>query len=795
MPSFYRGKNSRKEKESKSRREGRREGKRTLREKLRLIARAGKVLLVVAMVGAIALAVYIHRIDRMIEEKFDRPQKWNLPSRIYSDAEHLYPGVNIRHRSIVTKLDSLGYRDTGESIEGPGDYAMGKGRLDIYLHDFSYPYEDFKGFPVRLLIKDGRIASMTNLDTKEGVELVKLEPEEIATILDVKMEDRTFVTIDEVPPQLIEAIILIEDERFFEHSGVDPWGIMRAAVVNISKMRIAQGGSTLTQQLVKNFFLHPKRSILRKMNEALIAIQIERRHTKKEILQAYLNEIYLGQRGSASISGVGEAAKVYFAKDVGQLTLGECAMLAGMIRSPNAYNPLTKPEKAAERRNLVLKKMLEEGMIDRGAFDVATSEKVITPKISKRAVRAPYFIDFVKQQLADLYPQEVLESEGLRIFTTLDMTYQRFAEKAVSEGLASLEKTYAKRLPKDHEGKLQGALIAMQPSNGFVRALVGGRSYGDSQFNRATQAKRQPGSTFKPFVYLTAFDPDRAERLFTPSSIIDDTPFSVRSGGKTWRPNNYDKKSHGLVSLRKALYMSYNIATAKVAIFAGLENVLKTARDAGIGSEMIAVPSMSLGAFEVTPLEMAAAYTIFPNGGLKAKPLSIINVVTKEGEVLDRKRLEIKRAFDAGPVYLTTSVLKDVLDRGTGRRARSMGFTGVAGGKTGTTSNYRDAWFAGFTANLLGLVWVGYDDNAKMKMSGSSAALPLWTDFMKKAQPSATQKFAGPPNVILVKINPPTGLLVNRSCPEHAYEPFIEGTEPDISCDEFIPPTDEEVQF
>jgi len=324
---------------------------------------------------------------------------------------------------------------------------------------------------------------------------------------------------------------------------------------------------------------------------------------------------------------------------------------------------------------------------------------------------------------------------------------------------------------------------------------VGGRSYDDSQFNRVTQAKRQPGSTFKPFVYLTAFDPSRTENIFTPATIIDDIPFTVESGGKLWKPKNYDKKSHGLVSLRKALYSSYNIATAKVAILAGLENVKKTARDAGITSELMAVPSMSLGAFEVTPLEMASAYSIFPNAGLRAVPIAVMNVVTKDGDVLERKRVKIKRKFDPGPVYLTTSILKDVLNKGTGSRARAMGFTGIAGGKTGTTSNYRDAWFSGFTTNLLAVVWVGYDDNAEMKLSGSSAALPLWTKFMKGVQAHATQDFPSPPDVILVKINPPTGLLVSRRCPEFEYEPFIEGTEPNISCEDFIPPVDQEVEF
>jgi len=787
MPRFYKGTSSR-SRDPKEKKE--KKGKRTLREKMRFAWRIIKVFTVLLVIGTVFFAFHIHRVDRLIEEKFDKPRKWNLPSRIYSDAEYIYPGVDLSTKNIILKLDRLGYRNMGSEIQHPGDYAMERGRLDIYLHDFAYPYETFKGFPVRLLIEKGIVKSMINRESGEGLELVRLEPEEIASILDVNMESRTFVTIEQVPQQLIEAIILIEDERFFRHGGVDPIGILRAMMVNLRHMRIVQGGSTLTQQLVKNFFLYPKRSILRKMNEALIATRIEKKHSKREILQAYLNEIYLGQRGASAVSGVGEAAKVYFAKDVSQLTIGECALLAGMIRSPGLYSPVRNPEKAVERRNLVLKRMFAENLINEDQYNAAIGETIVTPKVSLQTVRAPYFIDFVKNQLKDLYPQEVLESEGLKIFTTLDMSMQRYAEKSVSEGLKTLEETYASRLPKDHEGQLQGALIAIQPSNGYVRALVGGRSYADSQFNRAIQAKRQPGSTFKPFVYLTAFDPARSDQAFAPASIVDDVSFSIKSGGKMWRPNNYDKKSHGLVSLRQALYNSYNIATARAAIDAGLENVVKTARDAGITSDLIAVPSMALGAFEVTPIELASAYTIFPSGGLRPEPLSIMNVMTKDGEVLEKKMLKIKRKFDAGPIYLTTSVLKDVMDKGTGRRARSLGFNGIAGGKTGTTSNYRDAWFVGFTPSLLALAWVGYDDNAVTNLSGSSAALPIWTDFMKKAQPNSRQDFTSPQDVILVKINPPTGLLVTRQCPEYTYEPFIEGHEPETTCEDFMPPAE-----
>ncbi len=756
----------------------------SLRAKLRFLWRVLKVLLVLAVIGLIALAYHFRQIDRMIEAKFDRPEKWDLPSRIYSDATYLYPGAVITTGDLRAKLDRLGYRDTGEAIRGPGEYAVRGDAVDIFLHDFDYPEEIFKGFPVRLRFAGGKIADIRDLADDAPRELVRLEPEEIASVFNELMEDRTVVTLQEVPPYLVEAIILIEDERFFQHGGVDPIGILRAAAVNLKSMRIAQGGSTLTQQLVKNFFLYPKKSFIRKFNEMLIAWRIERHHTKAEILEAYLNEIYLGQRGASSVSGVAEASRLYFGKDVSQLSVGESALLAGMIKSPNTYNPITHPEQARARRDLILARMREEGLITPEQYAQARDERIVTPKRRVRISTAPYFIDLVKRQLADLYPQEVLQREGLRIFTTLDMTMQLAAERALVDGVKGLEERWAKILPKDRAGDLQACIVAVQPSSGYVRALVGGRDYGASQFDRCSQAKRQPGSTFKPFVYLTALSPRRSDKAFTPASIIEDVSFEVESGGERWSPKNYDKEEHGPVTLRTALEKSYNIATAKLAIEAGLENVVETARDAGITSELSPVPSLALGAFEVSPLEMASAYTIFPNGGVRAQPIAIINVVTKEGDRLEKKAIRVKRAFDAAPAYLTTNILKGVVDRGTGRGARAMGFDGVAAGKTGTTSNYRDAWFVGFTPKLLALAWVGYDDNAEMRMSGARAALPLWTDFMKRAHAGESGEFPGPADVLLVKVDPKTGGLPARSCPDWIYEAFIEGTQPEKTCED-----------
>lgn len=727
---------------------------------------------------------YLHHLTRSIESRFEQSQKWKIPSKVFSNAEYLYQGGDLTHRNIKAKLNRLGYRDAGVKINGPGDYAFTKDGLEIYLHDFEYPSEKFDGFPIRLNLERNLVAKITNLTTGEELTTVRLEPEIIAPVFSDEMEDRTLVTLKDVPDHLIEAVILIEDERFFRHKGVDPIGIMRAAVKDLFAMKIVQGGSTLTQQLVKNYFLHSKKTITRKINEALLAMILERRHTKSEILEAYLNEIYLGQRGRSSVMGVGEAAKLYFAKNVDQLTLGESALLAGLIKSPSEYSPFRNKEKACARRDFILDKMYDDELISARELADAKAEPINPPERNTQVVRAPYFIDFVKQQINDLYPSDILTSEGMKIFTTLDMAAQIDAEKSVAAGLKNLETTYASSLPKDHEGPLEAALVAIQPQTGFIRALVGGRDFEKNQFNHITLARRQPGSTFKPFVYLTAFDPKRSKTVVAPSSYVDDKSFTVKSGGRDWTPLNYDKKEHGRVTLRTALEHSYNIATAKLGIEAGLDNIVKTAHDIGITSDLMAVPSLTLGSFEVTPLELASAYTIFPNGGIKAEPISIMSIVDKNGQVLDRRSIDMKRVFDAGPVYLTTNVMKGVLDRGTAASARSMGFRGIAAGKTGTTSDYRDAWFVGFTPQLLTLTWVGYDDNAQINMSGARAALPIWADFMKEYAGNTDEDFASPKDVILVKIDTESGQLATKNCPKTSFEPFIEGTEPNKSCEQ-----------
>ncbi len=756
--------------------------RRSFRDRMRRVWRITKWTVFLLGLLAIGAGWYGQKLTTWAEEHFSRSFRWNIPSRVYSDGEYLFPGLDLARRDLPGKLDRLGYRNTGTTITTPGDYSVSKDTIEIFLHDFDYPQQKFKGFPVRLTVSDSVITAITHLQTNQALPTLRLEPELIASLFDARMEDRTLITLKEVPDVCLQAVVLIEDERFFEHHGVDPTGIFRAMLKNLASFRIKQGGSTLTQQLVKNYFLDQERSFKRKIKEAIIALAIEQRHSKKEILEAYLNEIYLGQRGQSSVEGIGEAAHLYFAKNVNQLTIGECALLAGMIRSPHHYSPFNDPQAATDRRDFVLKRLEDVALITPVQYASARAEKIVTPIRPKSAVQAPYFIDFVKQQLHILYPETQLTAEGMRIFTTLDMTSQRIAESAVEESLAALETQYAKTLPPHPAGPLQGVLISVQPQTGYLRALVGGRSYSDTQFNRAIQAKRQPGSIFKPFVYLTAFDPSRTKTPIAPSTFIYDVGFHIQSGGEDWAPRNYDHQEHGPLPAHDALMKSYNIATARLAIDTGLPAIVQTAHDAGIAAPLQAVPALALGAFEVTPLEMTSAYTIFPNNGLRAEPLSIMQVVTTDGRVLERKTISMQRQFDPAPVYLVTQTLKDVLNFGTAASSRRLGFSGLAAGKTGTTSSYRDAWFVGFTPDIVTLTWVGYDDNATIKLSGGQAALPMWVRYTTASIGNPQQDFAVPKNIVMVKIDPESGKIATKNCPQTIFAPFVEGAEPREAC-------------
>jgi penicillin-binding protein 1B len=600
------------------------------------------------------------------------------------------------------------------------------------------------------------------------------------------------VSLEDVPEHLVRAVVTTEDQRFFEHTGLDPIGILRAALEDLRAQEARQGGSTLTQQLVKNYFLTPEKTIRRKLLEAFLAIILESQADKEEILELYLNDVYLGQRGSFSIDGVGPAARIFFGKDVRNLELEESALLAALIRSPNRSSPFRHPDRARERRNIVLKQMADQGFITADRAKSASNRPVQVVRSSVDTGEAPYFIDVLRRKLLSRYSPRSLQRDNLSVFSTLDASLQGAAQVAVTEGLEEIEKKLGAKTPK---GDIQAALIALNPVNGDVLALVGGRSYGVSQFNRAVDARRQPGSAFKPFVYLAAFEQTyertretknpSPEDVFTPATRIRDEPTTFRYGNRTWSPKNYDRKFEGTVTLRQALARSLNVATAKLGERVGFERVVSLWESLGMSSRLEPYPSLVLGTFEVTPLELAAAYAVVANGGTRVDPRFFTTIRDAQGRTLDTPRAERHVVAHAESTFLVTELMRSVINEGTGWEIRARGFKAPAAGKTGTTDDTRDAWFVGFVPDLLAVVWVGYDDNRRLGLTGSQAALPIWTRFMKAAVSGRAKSGFDPPSgITYARIDPLTGKLATAACPSPRQEVFITGTEPRQLCTE-----------
>lgn len=731
----------------------------------------------------VVFALYLFNLNQIITTRFEA-RRWNLPSRIYSDAYSLYPKRTIKLSELKNRLTYLKYRPVNRPVKQHGEYAVfnSSHSVQIFLHNFDYPKKNFKGRPVQIYFAGSQISRITNLDTNENLPLVQLEPELLASVFDENMENRTFVKLSEIPRIVSDAVITIEDERFYSHAGFDPIGIARAILTNILKRRFAQGGSTLTQQLVKNFFLTHERTLKRKINELFMSIILDLRYSKDEILEVYLNEIYFGQRGAESITGVQEAARFYFSKDVQDLSNSQAALLAGIIRGPGVYSPFRNPKKSKSRRNLILKKLFEKDLLSKTEYQDALKEALPSPSQKAKKTSIRFFLDFVQKQIKEDFPRDVLEAEGLRVFTTLDPYQQRLATQTLQNWLTKLEQNRGLLKRNKKKGlELDGAFVSLQPQTGFIRSYVGGRDYQKSQFDILNLSKRQPGSTFKPFVYLTGLDGRVTEPPFTLASRLIDDPVEYPSAGENWTPKNYDKEYHGEVSFREALEKSYNASTVWLAHQIGLNEVISTAKLVGIGSNLKPFPSMPLGAFEVRPLDLAYAYSVFANQGSLSKPISVRRVVTPKGEVLEKKSLELKNVFDPKVIYLMNKLMEGVFVDGTAKSAGAYGFSGRAAGKTGTTSDYRDAWFVGYTPDLLALTWVGYQNNQTTGLSGSSGALPIWAQFMKDASQTSKDFFV-PEDIVLVPVDEKTGLLYRSFCSTMREEYFIDGTEPKRYC-------------
>jgi penicillin-binding protein 1B len=751
-------------------------------QRLRLVLALLTILTLPVVIGSSILIYYYLRYSVMVDRRL-HGERWMVPARIYARPVSLRAGLPLLPDDVVKVLNGLRYEQKEKIPEAPGEFAVGV-RTVVFN---PRPSGDSPGEPVALLFDKTSIREMRGLGSKRPYASVTLEPELITYLFDESREKKRNLKYEELPDHLVKAVLAIEDRRFFSHPGLDPIRIVAAAVRNARAESYIQGGSTITQQLVKNFFLTPERTMRRKLQEALLAFVLERRAEKKDILELYLNEVYLGQVGSFSIHGVGEGARMYFHKDVGNLSLSEAALLGGMIQSPNPFNPYRHSQRAKERRNQVLRAMVDAGFVDQAAAEKAMAEPVRVEAPSIDTAEAPYFIDLVRSQLTQRYEEKDLATQNLTIYTSLDLPMQIVAQQVLSSGLDRVEKLIRRKRSTE---PLQGALIALEPSTGAVLALVGGRSYGTSQYNRATQARRQPGSTFKPFVYLTAFEAtfdDPSLPPITPATVVEDAPTTFIFGNREYRPENYEGNYMGYVTLRKALNHSLNNATVKVAEMVGYDRVANLwNRKLGMPDQVQPYPAVALGAFEATPLELATAYNVLATQGLKVEPTTVLSVIDEHDATLQQHSVSAPRAVRPESAYLITNMLRTVLINGTAAAAHSMGlpYEADAAGKTGTTNDLRDAWFAGYTPEILCVVWVGYDDNSPINLSGAKAALPIWVDFMKGAL--AGRKLGQFPvpaaNIVFVPIDPQTGLLATPSCPSTFSEAFIAGTEPQEYC-------------
>ncbi len=736
--------------------------------------------------GALGTWMEYEKIEERLLAKFEG-ERWDVPARIYSDSYTVYPGLRVDTQSFRRRIERLGYTGSGGSPSRRGTYSFsrGDGKFAIWLHEFDYPSRREPGRLIRMSLDDaGRIISMKEDGEREITEF-DLEPTLLSGAGRGDFEQRQVLKLEDFPPMLVSSVLAVEDKRFFDHAGVDVQGLARALAVNVTSGEIRQGGSTLTQQLMKNVFLSNERTVGRKVRETALALVAERRFSKGEILDNYLNEIYMGQNGSSAIHGLAEASHFYFARDVKDLSLGEMATLAGVIRAPSYYSPHKHPERAVTRRDLVLSMLFDQGDIDQTAYELALNEPLETAAPDMVGIRAPYFVDFVSRELGKRFPAQVLQSEGYGIFTTLDPEMQAIAESVVADNVVEMEHDIGDALAKAGQ-PLQAAMVVIEPRTGAIRAMVGGRDYGGSQFNRAIDMRRQPGSTFKPIVALAAIGSEQVgARHFKPTTQVMDERMQWEWQGQVWSPRNYEGEFYGMVTIREAIEHSLNSAVARIAKDVGVKPIRDLAVRLGMSSDLGIYPSIVLGGHPVPLLDMAKVFSVFATGGMRVTPLSVHKVIDARGNVMDGNSVEMRRVIPATDAYLVTHLLEGVMERGTGATARRKGFKHPAAGKTGTSNDYKDAWFVGFTPNLLTAVWVGFDEAASMGLAGSEAALPIWTDFMRQALADTPHdSFEVPPGVVLVDVDKKNGLIARPECPKQVREAFLQGEEPHQSCNE-----------
>ena len=749
----------------------------------------------VLLVGIVGFSVFMHyynKYARIVDDRLKQPL-FAETAKIFAAPREVRPGQKFTAHVIATELREAGYSVDGLSHPSQmGTFTEESNEITVRPGPQSYHAPD----AATIHFSKGEVQSVTD-DKGQSLASYELEPLLITGLSeDANRTKRRLVTYDEIPANLVQAVLAIEDRRFFEHGGVNYLSMAGWAWHDIIGDRKHRGGaSTVTMQLAKLLFVADTGTIKYKITQILVAFHLEHRFTKKQIFEAYANQINLGQRGSFSVDGFGEAAQAYFGKDVRQLDLAQCAMLAGIIQRPNYFNPFRHPDRVIERRNLVIDSMVETGAISKDQAERAKDEPLHLAPGSVDASEAPYFVDLVRDQLVQKLGETDFNREGLRIYTSLDPDLQRAASAAVDESMievdALVDKQHAKqkKLGKTYPSP-QVALIALNPHTGQVLALVGGRDYGKSQLNHAV-ATRPTGSIFKPWVYAAAENTTIAgtplpgqDKPFTATTILNDeqTTYEV-PGNDDYTPRNYKNEYHGEVAAIYALAHSLNNATISLAAEVGFDNVAALARDSGIKKAQ-ATPSVAIGSYGATPLDMAGAYTVFANNGVHIDPWMLASVRTPTGDVITDYTPTSKQVLDPRVAYLTTNLMEGVMNFGYGYETRKRGFNEPAAGKTGTS---HDAWFAGYTTNLICIVWIGNDDYTDVKLSGGTAASPIWANFMKRAvklpQYSDTKQFTPPDGIEVVKIDKVTNLLSDDACPAGYQAAFLMGTAPTDTCD------------
>ncbi len=738
------------------------------------------IVAVLLIVGIFSVYYYQH-YKGIVDDRLAAGPLFAPVAQIYAAPREVRSGQSLTADEIAVDLRRAGYAANSQL----GTYEM-RGTDTIFIKPGPQSYHSTDG--ATIVTTSGTVQSIT---AENGAQLAayQLEPQLITALSEDKNRTkRRLVTFNEIPNQLVQAVTSIEDRRFFEHGGVDYHSMLGWACHDLrGDRRFSGGGSTLTMQLSRGIFLSPERRLKRKLIEILITFHLENRFTKQQIFEMYANQISLGQRGSFAINGFGEAAQAYFGKDLRQLDLSQFAMLAGMVQSPSRLNPYRHPERAIERRNVVLNAMVETGDITAAQARTASAEPLHLAPQNVDASEAPYFVDLVHDQLNQRLGEQDQAHESLRIYTSLDPELQRVASEAVEFGMKNVDSIIEKRKRGngDSSAPPQVALIALNPHTGQILALVGGRNYNASQYDHAT-AKRPTGSIFKPFVYATAFNTSLngmslgEDGVFTAVSKLNDDPQDFGGG---YTPGNFVRGEYpGMVTAATAIEHSLNIATIALAQKVGFGNVASLARSAGITSAQ-GTPAVAIGTYDATPLDMAGAYTVFANGGVHLKPWMLASVRNTNGDIVTDYTPQASQILDPRAAYLTQSLLEGVMARGTGAAARSRGFPYPAAGKTGTS---HDVWFAGYSSNLLCVIWIGNDDYTDVKMQGATAAAPMWGEFMKRAQKlpqySDMKSFTAPSGIQVVRLDRISNLLADASCPDDFTAAFLDGTAPQNTC-------------